>query len=171
MDPLARRSMWAVVAGLKARSTVILTTHSMDECEALCERLGIMVGGRLRCLGSAQHLKRRFGRGHTLELKLAAAAAVTEVKAQAEAAAAWVAARLPGTTVIEQHGRLLRFQLPRGEGEGEGEGGAGVSLAEVFRVAEEAKRRLGAGRQERALSLSDYASLLLFIRRSVWEVV
>ena len=42
---------------------VVLTTHSMEEAEALCTRVGIMVGGRLRCLGSCQHLKSRFGRG------------------------------------------------------------------------------------------------------------
>lgn len=44
----------------------------MEECEALCGRVGIMVGGRLRCLGSAQHLKSRFGHGYQFELKLIA---------------------------------------------------------------------------------------------------
>ena len=41
-----------------------------EECEALCHRIGIAVGGRLRCLGSAQHLKSRFGRGYLGVLKL-----------------------------------------------------------------------------------------------------
>jgi ATP-binding cassette subfamily A (ABC1) protein 3 len=41
----------------------------MEECEALCGRLGIMVGGRLRCLGSPQHLKSRFGQGYLAEIK------------------------------------------------------------------------------------------------------
>lgn len=36
----------------------------MEECEALCQRIGIMVSGRLRCLGSAAHLKLRFGNGY-----------------------------------------------------------------------------------------------------------
>lgn len=35
-----------------------------EECEALCSRLTIVVGGRLRCLGSCQHLKHRFGKGY-----------------------------------------------------------------------------------------------------------
>ena len=48
----------------------MLTTHVMEEVEALCTRVGIMVGGRLRCLGSIQHLKSRFGRGYQLETKL-----------------------------------------------------------------------------------------------------
>lgn len=37
----------------------VLSAHSMEECEALCTRLAIMVNGRLRCLGSIQHLKNR----------------------------------------------------------------------------------------------------------------
>jgi ABC-type multidrug transport system ATPase subunit len=41
----------------------------MEECEALCPRIGIMANGRLRCLGSAQHLKDKFGKGFQLELK------------------------------------------------------------------------------------------------------
>jgi ATP-binding cassette, subfamily A (ABC1), member 3 len=51
------------------RASVILTTHSMEECEALCPRISIMANGRLRCLGSAQHLKNKFGQGFQLELK------------------------------------------------------------------------------------------------------
>ena len=42
---------------------MVLTSHSMEECEALCTRLGIMAAGRLRCLGTVQHLKNRFGAG------------------------------------------------------------------------------------------------------------
>jgi len=51
-------------------STIVLTTHSMEEAEALSNRLGIMVGGRLQCLGTTQHLKSRFGQGLMLEIKL-----------------------------------------------------------------------------------------------------
>jgi ATP-binding cassette, subfamily A (ABC1), member 3 len=43
----------------------------MEECEALCPRIGIMANGRLRCLGSAQHLKNKFGQGFQVELKVA----------------------------------------------------------------------------------------------------
>ncbi|KAH9148224.1 hypothetical protein LEN26_004557 [Aphanomyces euteiches] len=42
----------------------------MEECEALCTRVGIMVGGRLRCLGSIQHLKNRFGDGLMLHVRV-----------------------------------------------------------------------------------------------------
>ena len=38
-------------------------TRSLDEAEVLCDRIAVMVGGRLRCLGTSQHLKTKYGRG------------------------------------------------------------------------------------------------------------
>lgn len=69
MDALARRKMWDVIQKVSVGRTVILTTHSMDECEALCSRVGIMVSGQLQCLGSCQHLKSRFGAGYQIEIR------------------------------------------------------------------------------------------------------
>ena len=54
---------------LEERPSIILTTHSMEECEALCPRIAIMANGKLRCLGSAQHLKNKFGQGYQVELR------------------------------------------------------------------------------------------------------
>ena len=62
MDPVARRKMWNIIEEAKRGRSIMLTTHSMEECEALCTRIGILTSGRMRCLGSAQHLKSRFGR-------------------------------------------------------------------------------------------------------------
>lgn len=42
----------------------------MEECEALCNRLAIMVGGRLVCIGSSQELKQRFGAGYDIQIKM-----------------------------------------------------------------------------------------------------
>ena len=44
-------------------------THSMKECETLCDRVGIMINGQLACLGSNQHLKHKFGKGFQVDLK------------------------------------------------------------------------------------------------------
>lgn len=41
----------------------------MEECEALCPRIGIMANGKLTCLGSALHLKNKFGQGYQVELR------------------------------------------------------------------------------------------------------
>jgi len=64
MDPEARRFMWAVIYKISRRSkmsSVILTTHSMEEAETLCRRIGIMVDGEFKCLGTNQYLKDTFG--------------------------------------------------------------------------------------------------------------
>mmetsp|Transcript_24374 Transcript_24374/g.37578 ORF Transcript_24374/g.37578 Transcript_24374/m.37578 type:complete len:1959 (-) Transcript_24374:259-6135(-) len=72
MDPVARRDMWSVVLNMVrgGETSVVLTTHSMEECEALCPRIGIMATGQLKCLGSAQRLKSRFGMGYQVELSV-----------------------------------------------------------------------------------------------------
>lgn len=49
---------------------IVLTSHSMEECEALCTRLGIMVNGQFQCMGSPQHLKQKFGDGFSLIAKV-----------------------------------------------------------------------------------------------------
>ncbi|KAM6168041.1 phospholipid-transporting ATPase ABCA7 [Erethizon dorsatum] len=107
MDPSARRFLWnSLLAVVRGGRAVVLTSHSMEECEALCTRLAIMVNGRFRCLGSAQHLKKRFGAGHTLSLRVPAD--------RPEQAAAFVTAEFPGAELREAHGGRLRFQLPPG---------------------------------------------------------
>ncbi|XP_045497087.1 phospholipid-transporting ATPase ABCA1-like [Colias croceus] len=70
MDPASKRRVWrcisdAVIAG----RSIVLTSHSMEECEALCSRLTVMVNGRLYCLGPLQHLKNKFSQGYTLIVK------------------------------------------------------------------------------------------------------
>merc|ERR1712228_608571 len=70
MDPMARRHMWEFIRETMSGRCVLLTTHSMEECEALCHRLAIMVKGQLRCLGTPQHLKSKFGNGYQLDLTL-----------------------------------------------------------------------------------------------------
>lgn len=74
MDPEARRFMWSVVEKISQRdkkSAVILTTHSMEEAEALCTKMGIMVrGGVFRCFGSSTHVKNKFATGYEIEIKI-----------------------------------------------------------------------------------------------------
>jgi len=55
MDPEARRFMWDVISKISTRrklSSIVLTTHSMEEAEALSTKMGIMVNGKLECLGT-----------------------------------------------------------------------------------------------------------------------
>ena len=63
--------MWDFISQTMSGRSVILTTHSMEECEALCHRIGIMVKGQLRCLGTSQRLKKRYGKGFQLDCNIA----------------------------------------------------------------------------------------------------
>ena len=61
LDVLARAELWDVIRALKGRITVILTTHYMEEAEALSDRVGVMKDGRLLALGTPEELKARTG--------------------------------------------------------------------------------------------------------------
>ena len=62
LDVLARRELWGIVRELRSRMTVILTTHYLDEAEALCDRIAVMTEGRLRAVGTANELKALAGK-------------------------------------------------------------------------------------------------------------
>ncbi|XP_062556427.1 phospholipid-transporting ATPase ABCA1-like [Armigeres subalbatus] len=70
MDPGAKRNLWNGVCRVRdSGKTIVLTSHSMEECEALCTRLAIMVNGEFKCIGSTQHLKNKFSQGFVLIIK------------------------------------------------------------------------------------------------------
>ena len=61
LDVIARSELWDAIKLLKGRITIILTTHYMEEAEALSDRIGIMKGGRLLTVGTAEELKKKTG--------------------------------------------------------------------------------------------------------------
>ena len=62
LDVLARRDLWRLISGLKGKMTIILTTHYMEEAEALSDRIGIMDKGSLRFVGSKEELYAASGK-------------------------------------------------------------------------------------------------------------
>ena len=61
LDVIARHELWDTIRALKGRITIILTTHYMEEAEALSDRIGIMKSGKLLAVGTAEELKQRAG--------------------------------------------------------------------------------------------------------------
>ncbi len=57
LDVIARHELWEVIRSLKGKITIILTTHYMEEAEALSDRIGIMKNGKLLTIGSVDELK------------------------------------------------------------------------------------------------------------------
>ncbi|XP_016304921.1 ATP-binding cassette sub-family A member 1-like [Sinocyclocheilus anshuiensis] len=107
MDPKARRALWSCIHSvIKEGRSVVLTSHSMEECEALCTRMAIMVNGRFRCLGSVQHLKNRFGDGYTIILRVAGP------DPDLQPVKKFIESELPGSTLKEKHRNMLQYQLP-----------------------------------------------------------
>lgn len=73
MDPEARHDMWNVIQNISTtnkQSSVIITTHTMDEAEALSRRIAILVEGEMKCIGQKQYLKDKFGQGYEIDLSL-----------------------------------------------------------------------------------------------------
>ena len=62
LDVIARSELWDVIRELKSRTTIILTTHYMEEAEALSDRVGIMKDGKLLLTDTAERIKERTGK-------------------------------------------------------------------------------------------------------------
>ena len=73
MDPEARRYMWGVIHRIslnRKKSTIIMTTHSMEEAETLCKRIAIMVDGQFKCLATGDEIKEKYGYGYEINLQI-----------------------------------------------------------------------------------------------------
>jgi len=69
----------------------------MEECEALCTRMAVMVNGRFQCLGSTQHLKAKFGEGFSLIIKLHARSGEQSIEEKTEALMDYVSSTFPAS--------------------------------------------------------------------------
>jgi hypothetical protein len=105
---VSRRNLWSVILRTMSHRAVILTTHSMDEAEALCKRIGIMVHGQLRALGTKQHLKNKFGSGFELVVKLI----VKDFERQMDELGKFVVGMFPSAAMISENGGLVTYQIP-----------------------------------------------------------
>ena len=77
LDVIARHDLWDVISSLKGKITIILTTHYMEEAEALSDRIGIMKNGHLLAVGTAEELK---AMAKTADFEAAFVAIVKEAK-------------------------------------------------------------------------------------------
>ena len=62
LDVIARRELWKVIGSLKGKMTIVLTTHYMEEAEALSDRIGVMKGGKLLFIGSKSEMYAKTGK-------------------------------------------------------------------------------------------------------------
>uniref|UniRef100_A0A4W3GUN1 ATP-binding cassette sub-family A member 1-like n=1 Tax=Callorhinchus milii TaxID=7868 RepID=A0A4W3GUN1_CALMI len=127
MDPKARRFLWnCILSIVKEGRSIVLTSHSMEECEALCNRMAIMVNGQFKCLGSIQHLKSRFGDGYTMSVRVGGD--LLDLRSVED----FVQSSFPNSVLKEKHHNILQYQLPSSEN----------SLAKIFSTFTNNKERL-----------------------------
>ncbi|KYR01666.1 ABC transporter A family protein [Tieghemostelium lacteum] len=105
VDAQVRRFMWKTISELGKNKVIIITTHSMEECEALCDRISIMKNGKFTCLGSIQHVKSKYGSGYSVDVKFK--------KEYAEIGVSIVLENLPpGSKLIDHHDLVGSFEVP-----------------------------------------------------------
>ncbi|XP_026433915.1 ABC transporter A family member 7-like [Papaver somniferum] len=124
LDPASRNNLWNVVKRAKENRAIILTTHSMEEAEVLCDRLGIFVDGSLQCVGNPKELKGRYGGSYVFTM-------TTSSNQDEEEVENLVRGLSPNANKIYNISGTQKFELPKQE----------VRIADVFAAVENAKRK------------------------------
>lgn len=111
VDPKARRDVWTLLQHVRdSRDTaLLLTSHSMDECEALCSRIGILNKGTLKAEGTSQYLKSKFDNKYLVTL-------VIDYEEKREEVLTAVATTFPGAKLRSEPGNkslTIKWQIPR----------------------------------------------------------
>ncbi|KAL5064774.1 hypothetical protein RYX36_026511 [Vicia faba] len=122
LDPATRKCLWNVIRLAKQDRAIILTTHSMEEAEALCDRLGIFVNGSLQCIGNPKELKARYGGIYVFTM--------TTSSDHEKDVENIVQQLTPNANKIYHLSGTQKFELPKED----------VKIASVFRAVEVAKR-------------------------------
>ncbi|XP_057526866.1 ABC transporter A family member 7-like [Amaranthus tricolor] len=123
LDPASRNNLWNIVKQAKQDRAIILTTHSMEEAEVLCDRIGIFVDGGLQCIGGPKQLKGRYG-GSFVFTMTTSAEYDTEVENMVKGLA-------PNAQKIYHISGTQKFEIPKHE----------VRISDVFKAVEKAKQR------------------------------
>eukprot|EP01083_Nonionella_stella_P130674 396640_1 len=120
MDPQAKRAVWDLISKTMGSGAVILNTHHMEECEALCQRVSIMISGEFRCIGTLPHLKSKFGKGYHVEISTG------DEEFDDENLTEFIEESFPGSNLSEQHGTTYKYFIPK----------SGITLGQVFTTLE-----------------------------------
>ncbi|CAB3224165.1 unnamed protein product [Arctia plantaginis] len=133
VDPAAKRHVWRAVRGVqRAGRGIVLTSHSMEECEALCSRLTIMVNGRFQCIGTPQHLKIKFSQGFTLTIKLKLKIDENTTRDSATRVKEYVNSNFNNPRLMEEYQDMLTYYLPD----------RSIPWSQMFGIMERAKQDL-----------------------------
>ncbi|XP_019349801.1 ABC-type organic anion transporter ABCA8 isoform X1 [Alligator mississippiensis] len=149
MDPRGQSQVWKVIrSALKSKEQgAILTTHCMEEAEAVCDRVAILVSGWIQCIGSIQYLKSKFGKSYLLEIKLKDSGQADQVHTE-------ILRIFPQAARQERFSSLLVYKVPMEDA---------LPLSQAFCKMERAKRSIGF--EEYTFSLNTLAQMVLELSR------
>eukprot|EP00012_Vannella_robusta_P004194 CAMPEP_0206184392 /NCGR_PEP_ID=MMETSP0166-20121206/1192_1 /ASSEMBLY_ACC=CAM_ASM_000260 /TAXON_ID=95228 /ORGANISM="Vannella robusta, Strain DIVA3 518/3/11/1/6" /LENGTH=783 /DNA_ID=CAMNT_0053599401 /DNA_START=169 /DNA_END=2517 /DNA_ORIENTATION=+ len=104
LDPISKRQLWDIVSTSKKGRSVILTTHSMEEADVLCDRISIIDQGRLQCIGTH---KNKFGFGYRLYVS-----AKPGEEESVQMVSNFVEKVIPSAKLVEQFQNNMVYQIP-----------------------------------------------------------
>lgn len=116
LDPHAKRELWDSILSAKQDKVLLLTTHSLEEAEVLCDQLVVIAHGQLKAIGHAEELKSRYSSFYLLSV------AVQEERNMASLAE-WILTQFQGARILDSISCSLKITLPEG-----------TDLASIFRV-------------------------------------
>lgn len=110
MDPVAKRNMWKTLAKFRPGRSILLTTHSMEEADALASRVGV-IAKRLLDIGTTSHLREKHGHGFHVHVVMKTAPNTTDD--EIASLQSWIEQNMPGIERqgIPYHGQI-RYNVP-----------------------------------------------------------
>ncbi len=131
LDPVARRRIWDLVKYPSySDQAFILVSHVMEECETLCDVIGIMVKGKFICMGPSQQLKNKFGNKYLVKIS-------KKLLDNALQLLEWVKNKFPSSTIEEETDNVLKFSVNLSD----------VNLSNVFGTLNELQPKRGSDSQ------------------------
>eukprot|EP00743_Colponemidia_sp_Colp-15_P008092 GILK01008768.1.p1 GENE.GILK01008768.1~~GILK01008768.1.p1 ORF type:complete len:953 (+),score=144.68 GILK01008768.1:132-2990(+) len=140
MDPQSRRQVWSLIQNLKKGRVIVLTTHSMEEADVLSDRICVMVDGRINCIGTALHLKNKFGEGYRVTL-------VSDAD-NFEEITSLVQTLLPSSSLLDHSAGSFVFSVPQT---------AIKEIVPFFKALEEDLSSMAVNKGKGTIAIKDYA--------------
>jgi ABC-type multidrug transport system ATPase subunit len=125
LDPTSKRHLWDAILKSKKGKCIILTTHSMEEADVLCDRIGIVCRGRLQCVASSQRLKNKFGEGFNLGINFK--------EGCREQAVAYISSIIPEATIHVEFKTNIIYEIEKQY----------VKVSKIFKQIESEKDNVG----------------------------
>ncbi|GJD05687.1 ABC transporter A family member 8 [Galdieria sulphuraria] len=144
LDPDSKHKLWQCIQQRKEGKTIVLTTHSMEEAERLCDRTGIMANGSLKCIGSPEELKIRLGKGFRLNISCP--------RKRIQSVRSFIEEQYPEAFLDHSLAGSIIFWLPRN-----------ISIASVFELMEKVKDELSI--QDWGISQSTLEDVFISVTR------